>query len=439
MRKTILWLFVVALISRAIIALIQISYGISSQANLDLYLYGPTNPGFELYHDFYYYYVAQLIELSKGLLPYRDFGYSYTPLFLYVLYPFFAVGGKYLASVPILLADAATVPLIYLIVRRLANTKISFLAALSYALSPFFLLYEGYLWYSSQPMTFFLLLAVYFLFTKKPIYSSAIFAVAVLFKQEVIFVLPVYLMWYIKDSKKGVGKVLIVFCSITLMVSLPFLVTYPGGYISAISYGTIGHSYVPPINPAAATSTNLSSTVPLTSDSLICSTLSSTLKGLICNYGNFTYTDVKSIPPLSVIFTADFINSIALWIAIPLIAIVSYYAFLLRKLDTTFLLSGAISLMIFIAVFDLEIHSIYRYYLIPVYALILSSSNNRSSLAISVIAPIISLFLPSGPVQMDPPLICMAALSMMQFKNSIDSRTDKVSTDSNSIQDCGNP
>ena len=135
--------------------------------NFQTYLYGNFNPGLEIYHDFYGYYVTQLIDLSKGMIPYKDFAYSYPPLFLYSLYPFFKLGGEYAASIPILLADAATSPLIYVIVRRFASERISLAAGISYAISPFFLIYEGYLWFSSQPMTFFLLLALYLLFNKK--------------------------------------------------------------------------------------------------------------------------------------------------------------------------------------------------------------------------------------------------------------------------------
>src|SRR5579862_4907124 len=128
MRKTILWLFVIALISRAVVAILQVKFGINDQLNFETYLYGGFNPGLELYRDFYEYYVVQLHDLSLGLLPYRDFAYSYPPLFLYTLYPLYSLGGQYLASIPIWIADAATAPVVYLIVRRFSNSKISLIA-----------------------------------------------------------------------------------------------------------------------------------------------------------------------------------------------------------------------------------------------------------------------------------------------------------------------
>jgi hypothetical protein len=417
MRKTILWLFVVALISRAIIALLQITYGINSQVNLDQYLYGAFNPGFELYHDFYAYYVTQLQDLNKGLIPYSDFGYSYAPLFLYVLYPFFAVGGKYAASIPILLADAASSPIIYLIVSKFASNRISVLAGISYGLSPFFLLYEGYLWYSSQPMTFFILLSLYLLIVEKPLFSAAIFAFAVLFKQEIIFILPVYLVWYVKSSKKTIWKGLVTICCILLAVSLPFLLISPGFYITSLSYGTIGH-YYPSIDSSNLTNPSIYAAITSIAPTLNCTSISNTSRSLICNYGAFSYTDVKSIPPLSTILSAAFLNSIALWITLPLIGLVSYYAFLLRRDNKTLLVAGAISQMVFITIFDVEIHSIYRYYLVPVYALMLASSDNRFNLFLAAIVPIGSLFLPSGSIQLVPPLFCILGILVRRYVSS---------------------
>ncbi len=419
MRKTILWLFAIALVSRAIIALLQITYGIDNQVNLDWYLYGAFNPGFELYHDFYGYYVVQLANLSKGLIPYKDFGYSYPPLFLYLLYPFFKLGGQHLASIPIWLADAVTAPVIYLIVKHIVSEKIAIFAGLSYAISPFFLLYEGYLWYSSQPMTLFLLFALYFLLVKRPMIASIMIGVAILLKQEVIFILPIFFVWtaiyYRKDLLRGMS----VIGAMVASVSIPFLLLAPRLYISDLSYGLY------PAYPSGSSATNATSdpstTASLATTSLSCQTFSDTWRSLVCNFGTFTYTDIKHTPGLSVLFSPAFLNSISLWLGIPLVCIICYYLFIFRHNfnGSILIISSATAMTIFVAIFDVEIHSIYRYYLVPVYALILISSYDRNSLLLAVFTPIVSLFLPSGSIQLIPPLACIIWILIASYNKEI--------------------
>ena len=408
MRKTILWLFIIALITRAIIALLQVRFGIDNQVNLDQYIYGPFNAGFEIYHDFYSYYVVQLADLSQGLLPYRDFAYAYPPLFLYVLYPFYSLAGQYAASIPIFVADAATASLVYLTVRHFTSERIAFLAGLSYAISPFFLLYEAYLWFSSQPMTFFLLLSIYLLLIKRPEFSAIIFAIAVLFKQETILILPVYLIWYYKENRNRFRRGLITILTIIFIFSLPFLIITPSKFIASMTYEIIDFG-------------SAQASIPVSNQtySLVCSSVSNTWRSLICNYGSFTYTDVKSIPPLTVLFSGPFLNTISIWIAVPLIALIAYYLFLLKRDGIILLLASSLALMIFITIFDFEVHSVLRYYLVPVYALIMASSENRVSLLLAAFIPVISLFLPSGSIELLPPLFTILLLLMIRYtKNS---------------------
>jgi hypothetical protein len=407
-RKTVLSLFATATAIRTIVALLQFTYGINASIDIDRHIYGNFNPGLELYSDFYAYYGIQLKDLSHGLVPYLNFAYSYPPLFLYTLYSFFIAGGIYFASIPIVLADACTSPLVYLIVKRFSSERVAFMAGLAYALSPFFLLYEAYLWLSSQPMTFFLLLSFYLLIRKQPLFASVALAISVLFKQEAIFLLPVFLIWWVKDYKKGFLKPLFIFSLILIIVSLPFLMIAPSGYITSVSFNTLGDTYVPPLY-------NSSNTVPkVSSSSLICFTQSTTWRNLLCHYGNFTYTDVKSIPPWTVIFSAPFLNTIAQWISFALFAISLYYFVSLRKNPRLSTLIGSFILTCAIALFDVEIHTAYRYYLVPVYALILATSINKRALLISVTMPIVSLLLPSGSIQ-----ITLAFLSILLILLSI--------------------
>ncbi len=80
------------------------------------------------------------------------------------------------------------------------------------------------------------------------------------------------------------------------------------------------------------------------------------------------------------------------------------------------MISSALAMTIFVAVFDAEIHSVYRYYMVPVYALILAASYDRSSLLLAFLTPILCLFLPSGSIQLIPPLACMIWILMIRYK-----------------------
>ena len=174
-RRSIILVFAVALLARTIVSLLQISYGV--QPIPGLFVVTP-------WGDFHGLYVQQLSNLGQGLVPYRDFAYSYTPLFLYVLYPFYALGGSNTAAIPLVAADILTAVMVFLLVQKHASSRIAFVAGLGYALSPLALFEVGYLWLSSQPMAFLMLLAIYLLKEDRPVHAWATLAVATLVKQE---------------------------------------------------------------------------------------------------------------------------------------------------------------------------------------------------------------------------------------------------------------
>lgn len=404
-EKTLLLLFATALSIRAVIAIIQMSYGINNGLNYDLYLYGPFNPGLEIFHDFSVYYVGQLMELGKGLIPYKDFAYSYPPLFLYSLYPFYLLGGPSAASIPIWLSDAATAPLVYLVARYFTNPRLSLIAGISYALSPFFLLYEGYLWFGSQPMTFFMLLSVYLLLTKRPMWSAAALSISILFKQELILLLPVYAIWYFKNYPKPVFlKSQLTIAGVLLTVSLPFLLITPVRYITLVGYGLIPYFSTPLLYPSTTTAVSQLANSVSASHSLICNTISSTWRSQICSYGNFSYTLTKHTPSWTVIFSWPFLNQLGIWLFLPMLVVTVYNLIRLRHDETALFLFGSVILTGFLAFFAIDIHTIYRYYLMPVYVFPLVSSRTRLSLVIAIVLPVLSLVFPSGNVQLLFPL-----------------------------------
>jgi hypothetical protein len=405
-------------------------YGINNALNFDTYLYGQFNPGLELYHDFQGYYVKQLADLSKGMIPYRDFAYSYPPLFLYSLYPFYVVGGSNAASIPIWFSDAATAPLIFLIANRFTTPKISFIAGLGYAISPFFLIYEGYLWYSSQPMTFFMVLSLYFLFTQKPLLSALAFAVCVLFKQELILLLPVFIIWFYKKYPRPIlFKSLTIIGSIIVAVSLPFLLISPAHYITSMSYGLLDNSYSPSLYPSPSdTVAQLANSVS-SPQSLHCNTISSTWRSLICNYGSFTYTDSKLIAPWTVIFSAGFMEQISLWLFFPTFGVTIYNLIRLRRDKVALNLSASLILSGFLAMFSIDVHSIYRYYLIAAYVFPLLSCRNRASICLAIGMPLLSLFFPSGSIQLLFPVLDVLGVLLLNQKSS-PPITDIISSES---------
>ena len=403
MRRDLVWIFAAALSIRAAVAILQIRFGIYSGIDFDQQIYGTFSPGLELYHDFYYFYAKQLADLASGLTPYSGFSNSYTPLFLYSMLPFFMFVNVQSASIPILVADAATAPMIYLIVTRIATRRLAAIAGAAYAFAPFAVLYEGYLWFSSQPMTFFIVISLYFYVGKKPVYSVAMLAIAVMFKQEALFVLPAYLIWYIWEYRGYAIKGILVFCSILLIISLPFLAIAPSAYIGTLTYGVIDNTNIPPLYGSPINNSVSRTGVTVQPATLDCSSFSNNSRNLICNFGNLTYTDIASGVPWTLLFSGVFLDTIAPIIALALFAVLPYFLFLQRRKPETLFLSAVYSSMAILALFS-TFHPLYRYYILPDYAMILCAVTSRRTAIPAILAPIASLLLPSGMFQLLLPL-----------------------------------
>ena len=106
-----------------------------------------------------YLYDAEL--LREGEVPYRDY-YTRSPLFLALLAGSISVFGEsYLAGRLLSVClSTLTIPLVYLITRRLFQQKEAFVAAAIFSLSPF-TAYHGSLIFTEVPQVFFLTLAFY--------------------------------------------------------------------------------------------------------------------------------------------------------------------------------------------------------------------------------------------------------------------------------------
>lgn len=327
------------------------------------------------WNDFYSIYGQQLIDLSRGLLPYKDFVYAYPPLFLYTLYPFFYFGGINLAASPILLADAFTGPLIYLLVRSKVSEKIALLAGLGYALSPLVLFTEGYLWLSSQPMTFFLVLSFYFLQRDKLWLSQIFLGISALFKQEVLFIFPVYALYYARKNNVNVIKGIRIAILTVIVVTIPFLIIAPIQYIAYVGYDLIHYSY-----PLAKTSAASVTHAALTNASLL----------------SVTYSGYNSSP---LAIASELFGFASIYAVIPIIAILSCSVLFFARIEKFEILS-AYSLVVLLMVFWILFNQTFMYYYVPVYALLFAASTSKLTVSSAIVVPAIALFLPEGLSQL---------------------------------------
>lgn len=390
-RKSELFLFGIAAGARGLTTLFQIIYGIHSISLL---------PGAIAWSDFFTLNGGQLQALSHGLVPYRDFSYAYTPLFLYALYPFYIIGGIEAAVIPILVADSATAVLVYLLARSAASNRIALIAGIAYALSPFVLYQEGYLFLSSQPMVFFLLLSIYFLQNERPLESSLTLGLSILFKQEALFILPVYAVWYITKYKAQVWKGAAILSSVIFVVSMPFLVLAPVQYLIDVSYGVmrpILPSLSSPLQIVAIGSTSRHSVIPT---SQACASLLASLPTtgtyVVCGvtYSWATPTILDRLASL-----IGLIPWVANATSIPVFLMITPALYVSRRRRNILLLSCAYSLIGFLIIFSLTVHGLYSYYFLPVYALLFASATARSSAIIALIISGISILVPDGTIE----------------------------------------
>jgi len=373
---------------RAVVSLAQVLYGVHGVPGFPLSTWG----------DFYSGYTQWLGFLQKGLIPYRDFyTYKYTPLFLYSLYPFFVAAGARAASIPIVLSDAATAALVYLIAKRFAADRIAFAAGLLYAFAPFVLYYEGYLWLSSQPMTLFLILAIYLFKDNRPILSFASLAVAVMFKQEALFVLPAYLLLYAKEYKRSIPKGILIFVAVVVVVSLPFLIIAPRDYISSLNYFPINLGPAEPSQPIASGIVNVATPEPNAVGSCGLTTLPGLYTGTLCG----TIVNLKEFASSLIVGR---LNQTAFLLEPLLLAVLAPALYVSRRSQNFLQMLCIYSLLVSLVLFSDFVEASLAYYFVPVYALMFASIMDKRTLLLGVAVALLSLTIPEGPLQVILPL-----------------------------------
>jgi 4-amino-4-deoxy-L-arabinose transferase-like glycosyltransferase len=360
----------------------------------------PYSYHFETYSDFYVYYVNWWKSLQSGLVPYRDFFYQYPPLFLYGLYPLYRIGGAFGAALGIILADSGSAVLIYYIAKRSTTQKIALIAGLGYAANPLALLYEGYVLFSIQPMLFFLLLSVLLIRSDKLLLSAVCLAVAVLFKQEALFAVPAWLIYAGRFGLKSVAKATVLFVSILLIVSLPFLVQSPQSYVDTLAYH-------PPSYPSSVNASG-SSTLLQT-----CRSVQNQL-GLVASCTQNGTVSQSILTPLADQVT----DQVFSWGAIPSSLLPIPLLYLVRRRPSFLALSAAYSFAVLIMLFGLffaySSHPDYRYYYLPVYGLLLVSGASWRTPLTAVVSAVLSLVLPPGPAQVVLPFLAIWAAVVVE-------------------------
>lgn len=385
LEPTLIVLIAVSLMSRILVASLRPTFGSEPISWL---------PNAVPWNDFYSIYGQELIDISRNLIPYRDFVYTYPPLFLYVLYPFFYLGGINFAVTPILLADGLTSPLIYLLVRKTASEKIAIASGLGYALCPIVLFTEGYLWLSSQPMTFFLILSFYFLRKDRLWLSQITLGISALFKQEAIFVFPIYALYYAKKYHSHVLNGIKISTLVVILVSAPFLLIAPWQYVASVAYDLIRYVLPPTGSSSAAV---LGSNTLLTNASLL----------------SVTYSGYNPNPLVlgSVLF-----GFASIYAAIPLFVILSCYVILFVNIENFEILS-AYSLIALLLIFWIIFQQAFMYYFVPVYALLFASSRTKLTVSAAIAVPALALLLPEGPAQLVISMLGMFVLLSIGSKS----------------------
>jgi hypothetical protein len=390
MNKRVILVALVAAGIRSLTSLSQIAFGIHAIPGTNAPL---------MWTDFYAIYVPQLRLLATGVLPYSGFGYSYPPLFLYSMLPFYQLGGAPAAGVPIVIADALTSPLIYLLVAERVDEHFALLAAIAYALSPLALVNEGYLWLGDQPAVFFAILSLYYFEKDKPVLSMAVLAIAVMFKQELTaMVIPLVILIGLKERRASMIG-LVTFMGIVGAISVPFLVISPGNYLAYVSYGIVSFGrFIATINASTLRFNSLASF------NCFQTTFAGLFTGAICG------SSVNSNQLHSNLLNANLnqlywnlvtlkINSFFTFITpvLYLLTCVSLYA--VRKSASIPSLLSALSVLGLLLAFSNLVHSALAYYFLPVYALVIAGSIDVRTLATAFAGSVASTFLPEGSVQ----------------------------------------
>ncbi len=351
-------------------------------------------------------YANDLGLVVQGFIPYRDFSYNYGPLYLYAMLPFYWISPK-LAFLPTALADTLTAPLIYLIVKTVAGRRSAAAAGMVYALSPFTVVNEGYLWLSSQPMTLFIVAAVYLMRRNRPLESTLSLAIATLFKQEALFILAALLIWYWKQSGRGMVRGALAGLSTVGMGLGPFLAITPKSMLYSLMYGPFVN--FGPVEPSRLPASLANAASTASGNPAICgiTTLQGLYTGSLCG---IVFNTQQFANFLAMARIYQFALVLEPWLLI----VLAFGLIAIRRSPVLFQISSAYSFLALLFVFSTLVHGLYAYYFLPVYSLLLIAGTNKQTTAVAAAALLAVSLVPEGAFQALLPLVAVFGVVILE-------------------------
>ena len=322
------------------------------------------------WNDLYASYTVWVRALLQGMNPYTSFPfgltYTYPPGFIALLVPFFLAGVPQLL---LILTDAGAAVVVFLLARHWASRGVAVACGLAYALSPFFVVYEGYTPMSEEPMFFFLILALYLAYDHREIGSAVALGAALLMKQDAFFVLPVFLLAFMNLGLRP--RSLLISIGIFAAGSLPALLISPLGYVANVTYGLLY-----PISKVAQGSTviPISSSIPQTAFNL--------------------YS--PGVIPVLILFSAALLVTER------------------RKQNYNAFAAGALGAIILSALITLGLLDSFSYRFLLVYGFLMAASLDARSLAAVTAVALLAVYLPAGPFQAVLALSAVVAFALVQ-------------------------
>ncbi len=219
----------------------------------------------ESFADFTFYYLRFVTLFVQGHLPYTETlmtiegvqVYIYTPLFLYITTFFNFLPTEYLFPNILILNsgiganlsflrigfafvffDIITAATVYIAAKTLSsNRAIPIGAMLLFALNPIALWWGDYMWLSTPIHTFFLVLGFVYMLRGQLRWGAFWVAIATMVKQTAGLLLPVILFLELARGKKRFLTSLVIMLGVGILSSMPYLVLYPGDYLSSVTRG----------------------------------------------------------------------------------------------------------------------------------------------------------------------------------------------------------
>jgi len=236
--KKLLTLLIVGLLVKSCVFLLAVQNFPSELYKLG-YLKAPSI--LEGYGDFNYFYAPNALNFVAGQIPYKDFFYSYPPLFLYLLVPFAPLPlPNWKIGIPIFLFDWLTLIPVYLTASKLLEEKRAFAVSLAFAIAPVNLWYSDFVWLNTPLTTFFTIVSAYFFISERHRLSSFALALATACKQTAIVLFPVMLFAIKKKPKKEKLIFSFIYLATFLALSLPYIILYPRLYLWLLGVPGVG-------------------------------------------------------------------------------------------------------------------------------------------------------------------------------------------------------